>query len=87
MKYNKSEVMKRAWELHRKLNNTFSEALKMSWKIAKKEVELKEEYYEPEGKVTFNIWSNYGKIRAYYKCSWRSNYSNNKKNNYIDLAS
>lgn len=86
MKYNKSEIMKRAWEISRKLNNTFSEALKMSWKLAKTERELKERHCEPEGKVTFNLWANYDKVRAYYKCDWRSKYQNNK-GNYIDLAS
>ncbi|KHO32078.1 hypothetical protein OR62_13785 [Clostridium tetani] len=77
-KYNRTEIMRRAWEIKRKLNNTLSEALKMSWMLAKKAVEFKEEYDRPEGTVRFNIWANYGKVRAYYTCSWRSKYQNNK---------
>lgn len=82
--YNKSAIMKRAWELKRKLNVTIGEALKMSWRMAKQEAALKEYHCEPEGRVTFNIWQNYGLVRAYYKCSWMSKYQNNK-GNYISL--
>lgn len=77
-KYNKSEIMKKAWEIKRKLNNTLSIALKISWVLAKKTIELKEEYDRQEGEVDFNIWSNYGKVRAYYTCSWRSKYQNGR---------
>ena len=66
-KYNRSEIMKRAWEIKRKLDNTISEALKMSWILAKKAEELKEDY-----------------ARAYYTCSWRSKYQNNK-GHYVEL--
>ncbi len=78
MKYNKSEIFKKAWEIKRELKNTFSIALKMAWKLARKAMELRKEYQEPEGEVKFNIWSRYGKIRAYYTCSFRSRYQNNK---------
>lgn len=84
-KYNRSEIMKKAWEINRKLKNTFTEALKMSWILAKKAVGIKEEHCRPEGKVTFKIWANYGKVRAYYTCSWRSNYANSKSYNYVNL--
>lgn len=77
-RFDRAEIMKRAWEIKRKLNNTLGEALKMSWILAKKALELKEEHCRPEGKVDFNLWANYGKVRAYYTCSWRSNYQNNK---------
>lgn len=83
-KYNRSEIMKRAWEIRKKLKNTLSAALKISWMLAKKAVALKEEYDRPEGRVEFNIWANYGKVRAYYTCSWRSKYQNNK-GHYIAL--
>ena len=87
MKYNRAEIMKRAWELKRKLNNTFAEALTMSWKIAKAELRIRNEYdrFEEYDKVTFNIWAGYGKVRAYYTCSWKSKYANGK-GKYIDLA-
>lgn len=86
-KYNLSKIMKRAWEIVRKLKNKFSEALKMSWKIAKMELSLRKEYcrFENHDEVTFNIWKGYGRVRAYYTCSWRSNYANSKKTNFIDL--
>lgn len=85
MKYNKSEIFKKAWEIKRKLNNTLSVALKMAWMLAKTAMELRKEYEEPQGKVDFRIWANYGKIRAYYTCSFRSNYQNNK-GFYVDLG-
>ena len=50
----------------------------MSWILAKKALELKEEHDRPNGRVEFKIWANYGKVRAYYTCSWRSKYQNNK---------
>lgn len=77
-KYNKVQIMKKAWEIKRKLNSTLSLALRMSWVLAKKALNLKEEFDMLEGEVKFNIWSNYGKVRAYYTCSWRSSYQNNK---------
>lgn len=58
MKYNLSRVMKRAWEVKRKLNNEFSEALRMSWKMEKFEISAKENDRRTHelDKVTFNIW-------------------------------
>ena len=35
MKYNLSQIMKRAWELFRKMGLTFSEALHRAWMAAK----------------------------------------------------
>jgi hypothetical protein len=88
MKYDLSKIMKRAWDIKKKANNTFAQALKMSWKIAKFEVSLLVKYGKEEtGKVVFNLWVNYGKVRTYYKCSWFSNYENtHSKVNYIDLV-
>lgn len=85
MKYNLSKIMKRAWEVVRKAGTTFSKALKFSWACAKKEVQLKEEWDRSEGTVTFRIWTGYGKIRAYYSCSWMSKYANTKRDNFISL--
>lgn len=42
-KYNLSNIMKRAWEIVKKSGVKFSEALKFSWVIAKKEIALKKE--------------------------------------------
>lgn len=78
-KYNLSDIMKRAWEIKKKANVDFGKALKFSWFIAKREQELKEEWHEPEGKVLWNIWTGYGRVRAYYKCGWMSKYWNTGK--------
>lgn len=34
-KYNLSDIMKKAWEIRKSKDKTFSESLKISWKIAK----------------------------------------------------
>lgn len=78
MKFDRSSIMKQAWEIVRKLKNTISSALKMAWILAKKSVSLREEYYEMDGIVTFNIWSKGKYTRAYYTCSWKSKYQNSK---------
>lgn len=85
-KYNLSKIMKRAWEIVRKLKNTFAEALKMAWKIAK----FERHYLDTEGgtvregRMTFNIWEGYGYIRAYFTASWESRYQNGKRR-FLDL--
>lgn len=86
-KFDLSEIMKRAWVIVKKTKLSFSQALKFSWKCAKKAIQLKESWpYElaDDESVTFNIWSNYGKVRAYYKCSWYSKYANSKRINFIE---
>lgn len=84
-KYNLSKIMKRAWEIVNKAKINFSQALKFSWLIARKEVELKTEWHEENGTVSWNIWTGYGRVRAYYKMSWMSKYSNNKKSNFVEM--
>lgn len=84
MKYNKKEVMKKAWEIFRKTTITFSEALKMAWKLVKGIAELKARDYEEDGIVTVKLWFNYGKARAYVTRNWVSKFQNNK-GYYIDL--
>lgn len=88
MKYDLRKIMKRAWEINKKVKNSFAQALRMAWRIAKFEVSLREKYgREDRGTVEFNLWTNYGKVRAYYKCSWFSNYENtHSKVNYIELV-
>jgi len=83
-KYNKSEIMKSAWELVKKYGKTLSDALVAAWKMAKKAADLKEDFEAHDGKVTFKIWNNYGKFRAYYTCDFRSKYQNNK-GHYVEL--
>ena len=85
MKYNRKEIMKRAWEIKNKTDMSFSEALKASWKLAKKENEMKAADNAEDGTVKFNIWVGYGYVRAYYTRSWVSRYQDKKKTNYISL--
>lgn len=84
-KYNLSKIMKRAWEIVKKVKVNFAKALKFSWVIAKKEADLKEEWHEADGMVTWNIWTGYGHVRAYYKCNWMSKYWNSKKINFVEM--
>ena len=87
MKYNLSEIMKRAWEVVKKANVPFAQALKFSWACAKKANELKAEgiFNNPKGTVNFNIWANYGHVRAYYRCSWYSKYANSSRYNFVEM--
>lgn len=87
MKYNLSEIMKRAWEVVKKASVSFSAALKFSWACAKKALELKakELRTHEDYKVTFTVWAKYGKLRAYYRCNWWSNYSNSKSYNFVEM--
>lgn len=85
-KYNLSKIMKRAWELVRKAKINFTEALRFSWTVAKKEVALKNKYNMINEVVTWNIWCGYGRVRAYYKCDWYSNYQNNRvRSNFVEM--
>lgn len=87
MKYNLSEIMKRAWEVVRKTGTPFTAALKFSWACAKKaaEIKAKEHREDKDYMVNFTIWSKYGKVRAYYRCNWWSNYTNSKSYNFVEM--
>lgn len=87
MKYNLSEIMKRAWEIVKKASVSFAVALRFSWACAKKALEIKtKEHREDEDyKINFSIWANYGKVRAYYRCNWWSKYSNSKSYNFVEM--
>lgn len=74
-KYNLSKIMKRAWELVKKLGLSISEGLKKAWKEAKN---IKEKFnkvakiqktgmlYNSECDfLTFKLWEKYGKKRIY----------------------
>jgi hypothetical protein len=81
MKYNRSEIMRRAWEIKRSENVSISEALKAAWAEAKNPTPktLREEMIErintiisasnrPEDytlTAVVNDWANYGKNRTY----------------------
>lgn len=80
MKYNRSEIMKKAWAIFREGAKKFGECLKLAWSIAKASLNK----IAFTGKATFEgiefrIWSNYGKRRIYVN-SYKKSYSG-----YIDL--
>lgn len=81
--YNKSEIMKNAWNIRRTKNVSMSSALKEAWAVAKKPSKpVFDGYAEMDG-FTFNLWENYGLRRIYV-----NNYTGrNKKNSggYINL--
>ena len=91
MKYNKSEIMKRAWELKRILRNrTFGVCLSRAWNEAKQEAEEKAydgKKFENGMQITMlgvtrtlNRWTKNGHDRVYI------NYDR-KNDGYIDLVS
>lgn len=73
------EEAKKAVEYAEKLNISMDNALV----ITAKETELIRDY---SGNVTWKIWKNYGKFRAYYTVDTRSKYANNKKSNFVELV-
>lgn len=86
MSINKKELMTNAWKIMRegKEKISFSEALKMAWKLEKAILKMKTEDGIESGSVSLNFWFCYGKYRAYIKRSWVSNYQN-KRSYYINL--
>ena len=67
MKYNKSEIMKNAWNIRRTANVDMSTALRASWALAKAMNEAKTTG-EDSGwnyRVTANDWAKGGKNRTY----------------------
>lgn len=75
-KYNLSKIMKRAWELVKKMSLSISEGLKKAWKEAKslkeqliKKMEMLAGLREGDGwhyEVSVNDWKKYGKDRTYF---------------------
>lgn len=83
-KFDMKKIMKRAWELVKKLGRTMSEGLKAAWAEAKKEVE--KPVFSGEEIIDgfkFVLWEKYGKRRIYV-----NNYSGRNRRNangYINL--
>lgn len=80
-----SECMKLAWDEAKKaviISEKYDVSYNEAMIIAEKDSELTSEF---GGNVKWNIWRKYGRNRAYYTVSTRSNYANNKKNNYVEL--
>ena len=93
MKYNRSEIMKRAWELYRtyrRWERTFAWCLTKAWAEANQEAS--ENVYNGVDFVngmeitmndvtcTLNRWSKYGMDRVYIN-------RNGKRDGYVDLVS
>lgn len=55
MKYNKSEIMKKAWNIFRSTRRTFSESLKESWRQAKEVVKTEIRYMIPDWFMNKNL--------------------------------
>lgn len=94
-KYNLSKIMKRAWELVKKVGMTISEGLKKAWKEAKDMKEqlitklneiVAEENSHDNGyhyRAVVKDWENYGKSRTYFSIiETRDNSKHYKKISY-----
>lgn len=95
MKYNKSEIMKKAWELNKTTNHTFSICLKKAWAEAKnphkseKAVLIEKLEAIASQKNSYDNgyhyhtiiadWSNYGKSRTYLKIKETRDHSTHVK--------
>lgn len=88
-KYNKSEIMKNAWNIRRTTNINMSTALKAAWALAKA-MNAAEETGKDSGwnyKVSANDWIKYGKNRTYISTRIYTNAWNLKreiKMGYVD---
>ncbi|WP_300628125.1 hypothetical protein [uncultured Thomasclavelia sp.] len=79
--------MKNAWRIIRKWNKSLKVALKMAWAMAKKERQVREQYNIDDCySFEFNLWSGYGKTRAYYKTGGMSKNWNNNKAHFVELS-
>lgn len=67
MKYNKSNIMKRAWELVKTAGVTISTALKAAWATAKAVIAANEIAADCDwnNRVKVSDWAKYGKNRTY----------------------
>lgn len=88
--FNKSEIMKRAWEIRNNHNVSMSIAMKSAWSIVKtlRETEEHMEDYCGHAKVKENIWVKGNKARAYISIRYYTNAWNLKREKsfgYIDL--
>lgn len=65
MKYNKSEIMKKAWNIFRSTKKTFSESLKEAWRQAKEATKTVIRYLIPDWFMN----KNYEKVTtAHCRC-------------------
>lgn len=76
MKYNKSEIMKAAWNLVKNYGIDRSTAMKAAWAQAKAEIEAavwaRKNDIVRDFKVVSNVWANNGKCRTYISVRYYS---------------
>lgn len=89
MKYNRSEIMKKAWSLVKTCGVDMSTALKSAWALAKATIKAEghTDDYSGRAKVVVNDWAKYGKNRTYievrhYTNAW--NLKHTTKIGYVD---
>lgn len=87
--YNKSEIMRNAWNIRKAANVSMSVALKSAWAVAKAEVKADAEGKESgwNYRVHTNDWVKYGKNRTYISYVTYTNAWNRKrevKMGYVD---
>lgn len=81
MKYNKSEIMRNAWEIRRNANVSMSVALKSAWALAKavKTAETVAESIDWNTRVKVNDWVKGGHNRTYVEVAVYTNAWNRKR--------
>ena len=81
-----AECLKMAWEEAKKaekIAEKYNVSVENAQIIVAKENELLSDCHYG---ISWNIWSGYGHIRAYYKCEDMSKYANSKKTNFVELV-
>lgn len=81
-----AECLKMAWEEAKKaekIAEKYNVSLENAQIIVAKENELLADCHYG---ISWNIWSGYGRLRAYYRCEDMSKYANNKKDNFVELV-
>ena len=84
--YDRKQIMKNAWDITRKTGKSFSECLKMAWRLSKAIIAIRKKDNQYTGTIRVNFWFKYNKYRAYIERSWESKYQNSL-GYYIDLES
>lgn len=81
-----AECLKMAWEEAKKaekIAEKYNVSVENAQIIVAKETELVADCHYG---ISWNIWSGYGLVRAYYTCEDRSKYANSKKDNFVELV-
>ena len=84
-KFNKSEIMKKAWRIYRKSFMSFADALRESWKLAKQEIADKAKLAQFDAAFRSEMGAkNYRLNRTYSGCrygrsDWARDFQNDAK--------